>query len=323
MAIAKLILTWMVLGFPLSFSKGKRGKSPVWIGAQITVGSLEVVAEITEAKISELKQLTFELLSTNVPSIKAVRSYVGKAQNVAVLVHTWRPFLSNIWGAIADHNAGKHTGCPAGCIWRKQIAQDLHWISSFLEGVHGTLERRFRVGEYLGQGVAVTLVTDASPWGIGAWLKIGEKVVEYFSDAIHPMDAQVLQTEAGSCKSQQCFEALAMLVSLRLWKLVWLHSRTVITVKADNIAALTLVASMKARRGPMSVVAREMALDVACGLYSPSVAEHLPGVVNESADALSRRHQPGKTFVLPFLLEHAKERRPGNRSGDWWRSITA
>ena len=114
-----------------------------------------------------------------------------------------------------------------------------------------------------------------------------------------------------------------MLVSLRQWKHVWLQSRTVITVKADNIAALTLVASMKARRGPMSVVAREMALDVACGLYSPSVAVHLPGVVNESADALSRRHQPGKTFVLPFLLEQAKERLPDNRTSDWWRSITA
>ena len=54
-----------------------------------------------------------------------------------------------------------------------------------------------------------------------------------------------------------------MLVSSRLWKRKWQHSRTIITVKADNVAALTLVASMKARRGPMSVVAREMALDIA------------------------------------------------------------
>jgi hypothetical protein len=214
-------------------------------------------------------------------------------------------------------------GCPSGCIWRKQIAQDLHWISCFLQGIQGTLERRFRVGDYLGQGVAITLVTDASPWGIGAWLKVGHDIVEYFSDAIHPMDVHILQTEAESCKSQQCFEALAMLVSLRLWKHTWMNRRTVITVKADNIAALTMVASMKARRGPMSVVAREMALDVACGLYSPSIAEHLPGVVNEAADALSRRHQPGKTFVLPFLLKKATERRPDNRNSDWWRSITA
>jgi hypothetical protein len=72
-AIAKLILTWRVLGFPLSFSKGKRGKALIWIGAKITLGSLEVIAEITEAKIAELKQITSELLATNVPSIKAVR----------------------------------------------------------------------------------------------------------------------------------------------------------------------------------------------------------------------------------------------------------
>ena len=30
-----------------------------------------------------------------------------------------------------------------------------------------------------------------------------------------------------------------------IWKQVWLHSHTIITVKADNIAALTLVASMR------------------------------------------------------------------------------
>ena len=116
---------------------------------------------------SELKQLTSELRTGNVVGIKSIRSYVGKAQHVASLIHTWRPFLSNIWGAIADHNSHKHAGCPPGCIWLSQLSEDLYWISAFLEGVQGTLERRFKIGEHIGQDISITLVTDASPWGIG------------------------------------------------------------------------------------------------------------------------------------------------------------
>ena len=148
-------------------------------------------------------------------------------------------------------------------------------------------------------------------------------MLEYFSDSIHSTDVLVLKADAGTCKSQQCFEALAMLVALRLWRHLWQHSRTIITVKADNVAALTLAATMKAKRGPMSVIAREMALDIASGLYTPSVVERLPGVVNESADALSLRHQPGRNFVLPFLLQKATEVCASERPLAWWRSATA
>jgi hypothetical protein len=179
-SIAKLVLIFRILGFPLAFSKGKRGKSLIWIGVLLSVGDSETIAEVTAAKNSELKQLTFELRSSNVVGIKSIRSYVGKAQHIASLIHTWRPFLSNIWGAIADRNSHKDAGCPGGCIWLSQITEDLKWILAFLEGVEGALERRFRIGEYLGRGISITLVTDASPWGIGGWIKVGDKVLEYF-----------------------------------------------------------------------------------------------------------------------------------------------
>ena len=68
-----------------------------------------------------------------------------------------------------------------------------------MEGVEGTLERRFKIGEYLGKGISITLATDASPWGIGAWMKIGDTVLEYFSDSFRTTDVLVLKADAGTC----------------------------------------------------------------------------------------------------------------------------
>ena len=112
---------------------------------------------------------------------------------------------------------------------------------------------------------------------------------------------------------------------------MWKHSRVVLTVRADNVSALTLLAYMKARRGPMATVAREVALDVADGVYTPTLSEHIPGVTNEAADGLSRRHQPKrmketlgyKVFEPHSLLSDAKEIQTATRSRSWWRSLAA
>ena len=118
-------------------------------------------------------------------------------------------------------------------------------------------------------------------------------------------------------------EALAILIALRTWKDMWRHSRVVLTVRADNVSALMLLAHMKARRGPMATVAREVALDVADGVYTPTFSEHIPGVTNEAADGLSRRHQPNKIFVRHSLLNDAKETQTATRNCSWWRSLAA
>ena len=101
-------------------------------------------------------------------------------------------------------------------------------------------------------------------------------VIEYFYDKISAWDTSILGLEVGSRRGQQAFEALAILVSLREWKRIWSHTRCSISVKADNIAALTLTATMQAKRGAMSLIAREMALDTADGLYSPNSYNTFP-----------------------------------------------
>jgi hypothetical protein len=224
---------------------------------------------------------------------------------------------------LSPANAAKHPGAPQGCIWRRQIQLDLHWISRFLAETHGTISRHFRKDVYKGQGKRVTIVTDASPWGIGGWISINGIVVQYFADRISAWDTAVLKAEIGSSASQQAFEALAMLVALRIWKDFWKHERAFLSVRADNMAALAMVSCMKAKTGNMSTLAREMALDIAEGLYVPNVVEHIPGVTNVVADLLSRKFQPGKTYEMHSLLSSAVEVFPGKRDHSWWRTLIA
>ena len=47
-----------------------------------------------------------------------------------------------------------------------------------------------------------------------------------------------------------------------------------------------------------NVVAKELALDIAQGVYRPQLVQHVPGLANKSADALSR-----EACSLPLELE--------------------
>ena len=78
-------------------------------------------------------------------------------------------------------------------------------------------------------------------------------------------------------------------------------------VKADNVSALTMVASMKAKSRATNLIARELALDLADGAFRPDFVAHIPGISNIAADALSRKFVPDTSFQLPWMLQGVPE----------------
>ncbi len=79
---------------------------------------------------------------------------------------------------------------------------------------------------------------------------------------------------------------------------------------------------MQPKSATLGIVARELALDVADALYAPSVVAHLPGVVNRTADSLSRRYEPSATnWEVPAYLRDTPELVPQRRIRTWWRSL--
>ena len=111
----------------------------------ISVQSSETVhATIAADRLDELRELTDILDAGNVIKKKELRSSVGKAQSIASLLHTWRPFISMLWAALY----APHSGAPPGCVWHKQVAEPLSWIRAFNRECKGNILRVFQVAAY-------------------------------------------------------------------------------------------------------------------------------------------------------------------------------
>ena len=320
-AIALMILTWRVLGVRLAFSKARRGLTIDWIGANLRIlDPMTVRASIMENRVSEVKHLTSCMLEQNVVSIKELRSYTGKMQSMASLLHTWRPFVGMLWAAL--YSPDSMSRAPPGCIWVSQIREPLLWFASFWQDADAcSLVRDFSVSAHFNKGLEVMIYVDASPYGLGAWLAIDAVPKAYFSDTISELDCQVLLIEKNEGSAgQQAFEALALLVAIRLWLPTFRSERVTVYVRSDNLSALHMVAKMQPKSRSLSIVARELALDLADATYALDFAQHVAGVTNGIADSLSRRFQPGKAFALPHFLHLAKEVPPPVRNREWWRT---
>ncbi|CAK0891828.1 unnamed protein product [Prorocentrum cordatum] len=323
---AIIILAWRTLGLKLAFKKAERGQEVDWIGAHLTCKTLpEPAIEVTAKQdiVDEVRHMVTDMRSSNVAPIKDVQSLVGKANHIAGMIEAWRPFLQDMWSTIAAHKRGETSNAPRQCIWTKQIAQALEWIHAFQAGSLGTLSRVYRVRAYFGYCKRVAIVTDASPWGLGGYPMIEDVAKAYFTSPLTQADADVLRAPLGEAAGQQIWEALAMLVALRVWKQVWLQQGIRLAATADSISTLTLLLNFRARTASYSlgVICREMALEFGDCACKPKAYVHLPGIANDVADELSRRAQPGHQARHPIALEGATEFHVAPRALSFFRAL--
>jgi len=315
------ISVWAALGFTLAFPKGERGSTVDWIGVRLQCTSEYVRVSLKASYLEELKGLLLELLKSNLVSLKTLRSVAGKPNRVATIVYTWRPFLSEFWGAISECiRPTKSTKAPQNFVWLKQILPAVDWMLSFLEGREGSLIRTYSLPTYMGLGNVVTITTDASPWGLGGILCINGQVAACFSSPIIDIDEKTFGHKIGDAAGQQTWEALSQLVALREWKSYWMELQIQLGVRSDSIGTLTLLRTLKATGSGPNLIAREIALEFGDASFRPSFYAHLPGIVNKAADYLSRIHQPGFKEACPPYLASLTPQIPPVRHPDWYRT---
>ena len=112
-----------------------------------------------------------------------------------------------------------------------------------------------------------------------------------------------ISTKIGDSRGQQCWECLTVLVAIRAFAPIWLQIKTSIKLRSDNMSALTLVAKLKCT-GHSNLIAREVVMIYGKAAFQSRCIEHLPGIVNTVADALSRLSVPSKKYKIPDLLAH-------------------
>ena len=180
------ILGWAICGVKLAIRKGQIGTQVDWIGATFRIEQRSLVAEITAARLEEMRELTNELLRNNVVKVSVLRTYTGEAQSIAGLLYMWRPFVHMLYAALGPGSAGD---APPNCRWKRQILIPLTWIKAFLCQLEpGLLRRRWTVDSYLQRGAKVVVTTDVSPWGLGAVLEINGLIVSRLSSAVTTTD---------------------------------------------------------------------------------------------------------------------------------------
>ena len=214
------------------------------------------------------------------------------------------------------------SGAPSGCIWVLQIRIPLRWIGAFLRATSGKLERIFDLDAYLRRGPRIEITTDASPYGLGAVLCIDGTIASYLSTPLTQLDREVLGLgRTASSRDQQAAEALAILVALREWAPRWNNQRVSLSLRTDNVAALTTLVKLQPHSNSLGIIARELPLDIANSTFSPDEAVHIPGLANRAADYLSRICDPSQTSAPPTYLNPSCRHTCTVRSIGWWRSL--
>ena len=320
---ALTLILWSTLQFPLSLAKGKKGLHLDWTSASfklLTAPEWGVEARIKQSLVDDASSMTIELAALNVIPIKTLESYTGKMNHISSLIVVLRPFIRDLYAAIHSRSTVA-TRAPRNCIWKHQVFHVLCWAHAFFRELYGPLRRVFWLSAHTNRHCRFDLNLDASPWGLGAVLSQNGRLCSWFAVGLSAEELTTLAIEKGSPRAQQAVEALCALVALRTWASWWSEQRVLLRVKSDSISALVLAVKLKTTGAACNIIAREMALDLAAASHLPVVAEHVPGLANVVPDLLSRRHQPGVSFVVPTCLQLVPEVHPPSRTRAYFKSL--
>ena len=170
--------------------------------------------------------------------------------------------------------------------------------------------RRFRVALWWTSGPMVFpdtaswapedhFATDGCPWGFAGVLFESFKPVAWYATPLTKNDLRKFRVRIGESKHNTTWEALALLVAVRLWLR---GTRVLARVKADSLSALRSVVQLTSESADLNLVARELVLDAVLGLYTVELATHIPGVSNRLPDELSWMWTP-EPHPLPQPLQ--------------------
>ena len=144
---------WLVLGWDLSYHKRQYNTAVNWIGYTIITSAQYVEAQIKKSFMSGFTGLAQQTLRNHVISKDELRSLAGKSNHISTLIYAWRPFLDQLWAAIADQTS---TRSSSNKVWVKQIEASLSRLLTFLEQEPETLVRMWRFDFYSSPGILVS-----------------------------------------------------------------------------------------------------------------------------------------------------------------------
>ena len=199
------------------------------------------------------------------------------------------------------------------------MVKTLRWLQIFLQGHRGSLTRSWSYQSWLNPQTVLTMILDASPFGLGGVLIASDKVISWFASDLTHDDVRIHGHEVGADAGQQTWEALCILVAMTLWARHWLGYQCTLTIKSDNISALVMASRLKITSSEL--ISQELALLLSEASYMPRHVIHVPGVMNAWADALSRLSDPSRKYSVPEALRSVPRASPARRSERFYSTL--
>ena len=195
-------------------------------------------------------------------AMEVAATMVGKAGRVAYVIPEARPFVAALYGALHGAKAAQdrgHREAPPGRVAVARFRVAARWFRALLQSDSDhlfPLQRHVYVHDADVPISNHSVLFDASPWGGGAALREGSKIIEYFFVKWGDKQVRKLKVQVGLPKFQSFWEFLTSLLALIRWGDKFTTSS--LALLGDNTSALTDAIDLKGK-DEMLAIARELA----------------------------------------------------------------
>lgn len=290
----------------MAYQKGERGRRVTWIGV---VFELDLAAEVMKLTVPQkmMRELLAKLKDwegASMIGLRELRVTKGRLSWMAGILTRMRWAVSIFYGVVAAAEKDAKQGIEHeraskrpkdqrpkdGLVAVSRFELPRAWLAHLLAKSDQLV---LRVGPLYPIFLDLAIVTDASPWGIGAILGRVDleqnQIVPWaaLEISLRKEDADWLGVEWGQASSQGAMEAWAILLAVRFWKLRL--KQIPLLIRSDSTVALAMASKLSSPSPVINWIGAELALMLEL------LAHHLPGQLNVEADG-----SPGPMVVQPM-----------------------
>ena len=333
--LACILTTMAALGLKLSLNKGERGAAVTWVGIRFKLVAPDydhLMVTLPEKFMNELQQQLEAWDNKGMISATELRKAAGRVAWLAGILPRAKWVTASLYATLYSHEDDVNSGAEAerrakrkdsrpkdNLIPVKRVGKAKQWLTTYLAAAKERPIRKFNL--YKSGKAEATLMTDASPQGLGAILLVNGRVTKALASPVTEHDAKLLGFEFGESSSQGVAETLAILVALKHWGRLLAAVNVEVTVQSDSVTALALTQKFSNSGPALNFLGAELAVTCEALGLADLRPVHLPGTANKEADFLSRP-ETWAQVTLPAALEGIQIETPAERTTSWYRLPT-
>eukprot|EP00435_Cladocopium_sp_Y103_P009539 s1894_g2.t1 len=299
--LSMLLTTMSALGLRVSLAKGERSTRVQWIGIKFSLQEEMVILSLPTKFTEELATLLKSWEGRGMAPLKELRQAAGKLAWLSGILPKARWLVAIFYRVLHDRLEDVASGTEArrreersdprkkdGLFVVKQLEQPRQWLLKFLEVAMERPQRAFKLDT--SKYPSATIITDASPHGMGAVLLINNKIVKAVAFKVMREDAKQLGFEDvwKTSASQGIVEALSVLLAMKAWTQQLRQCNVNLQVQSDSMIALATTQKLSNPSTALNFIGAEIAVQAESAGIEGLTATHIPGVANTVADYLSR-----------------------------------